>query len=235
MLNDLPDCITHSSCLMFADDFKMFKTVETQQDSIHLQQDINSVCMWFKDNKMTLNITKCCVITYTRRVNYIMSSYTIEEGELCRKKECKDLGVIFQSNLKFNNHYNYIVNKAYKMLGFVVRNSRFFKDLGCIIKLYNSLVRPHLEYASVIWSPQGGVNIDLIEKVQKRFLRYLYVRKNNAYPYMVSYMSMLKSFHLITLERRRSLQAVLFIFSIVNNLKYKDLLIINSIKFLVPK
>lgn len=121
------------------------------------------------------------------------------------------------------------------MLGFVIRNSRFFKDLGCIIKLYNALVRPHLEYASVIWSPQGGVNIDLIEKVQKRFLRYLYVRKNNAYPYMVSYMSMLKSFHLITLERRRSLQAVLFIYSIVNNLKYKDLLIINSIQFLVPK
>lgn len=58
------------------------------------------------------------------------------------------------------------------------------------------------------------VNIDIIEKVQKSFLGNLYVRKNNAYPFMVSYRVKTDSFMMATLSARIS-----YILSIILSLR----------------
>lgn len=176
------------------------------------------------------------VITYTRKINYyINNTYTLNNIPLQRKDKCKDLGVNFQSNLKFNDHYHYVISKAYRALGFVIRNTKYFKNVDTVIRLYNSLVRSHLEYASVIWSPEADSNINQIEKVQKRFLRYLYHKKYNIYPHLVSYKSMLSIFNIQSLEIRRTLSSVLFMYYIVNNIKYKSCSFIDYVKFHVPK
>ena len=122
----------------------------------------------------------------------------------------------------------------YRNLGFIIRNSKFFKKTETLILLYNAFVRPHLEYASIIWSPQAESNIDLIEKVQKRFLRFLYVKKFNVYPYLISYNTMLGLFKAQRLSIKRNLYSALFIYLVVNNIRYKDCFLINYIK-LLPK
>lgn len=233
-INDLPECVTSSYNLMYADDFKLFRVVSAKNDCAQLQCDLTSVSDWFKVNNMELNIDKCFVVSFTRNINYIAEDYYIGGVKIKRKVEVKDLGVTYQMNMKFNKHYINIANKAYKVLGFVIRNSKKL-NISTIIRLYNALVRPILEYASYIWLPQVWTNIDSIEKIQKRFLRFLYVRQNNTYPYMVSYSSMLKSFKLVSLNVRRKIHAVLFVYFILNNIKYQDCNIINFIKFKVPK
>ena len=57
--------------------------------------------------------------------------------------------------------------KANRILGMIKRN---FVDRSSdtIITLYKSLVRPHLEYCSQIWSPHLMKDIKLIESVQRR-------------------------------------------------------------------
>lgn len=42
-----------------------------------------------------------------------------------------------------------------------------------MLKLYKSLVRPHLEYAVQAWNPYLKGDIDMIEKVQRRFTRMI--------------------------------------------------------------
>ena len=234
-INDLPSCVKHSESLLFADDFKVSKLIGCLEDCIKLQDDLDSVANWFLDHGMHLNVDKCFVITYTRKINYIKNNYKINNLPLLRKNTCKDLGVNYQTNLKFNDHYQYIVNKAYRALGFIIRNSKHFKNVYTIIRLYNALVRTHLEYASVVWAPGAKSNIDLIEKVQKRFLRYLYRKKYNIYPYLISYKSMLEMFNIQSLEIRRQINSVIFIYYIINNIKYKSCLFINNIHFHVPK
>lgn len=234
-MNDLPDCIRHSQCLLFADDFKIFKHIASSNDCHELQYDLGLVFQWFNVNRMSLNIGKCHVLTFTRKIQCTNFDYMIDNMALSRESKCRDLGVCLQTNLKFVQHYETIVNKSYKLLGFVIRNTKHFKDVRTIITLYNALVRPNLEYASIIWAPQTMSHVDMIEKVQKRFLRYLYLRTHNVYPYMVSYNSMLIEFKMVKLSVRRSLNDVLFIYNIVNNLKYKKCSLINDILFLVPK
>ena len=63
-----------------------------------------------------------------------------------------DLGITFDPTLKFNIHINNITHKANQVLGIIKRN---FSNLmsSDLIKLYQSLVRPHLGYGQGIWSP----------------------------------------------------------------------------------
>ena len=42
-INDLPDCVTFSKSLLYADDTKCFKTVSSCCDTLSLQQDLNQL------------------------------------------------------------------------------------------------------------------------------------------------------------------------------------------------
>jgi len=48
--------------------------------------------------------------------------------------------------------------------------------------LYKSLVRPHLEYCTVAWSPHYVNNKELLERVQRRFTRMIPELKALSYP-----------------------------------------------------
>ena len=53
------------------------------------------------------------------------------------------------------------------MLG-IIRRSFSYVDSDMPIRLYKALVRPHLEYCNVIWSPHLKRQSVGIEKVQRR-------------------------------------------------------------------
>ena len=65
----------------------------------------------------------------------------------------KDLGVIFDKKLNFSQHVSTKVKLANRNLG-IISKTFTFMDPEMFLTLYKSLVRPHLEYVSVIWSPK---------------------------------------------------------------------------------
>ena len=82
-------------------------------------------------------------------------------------KEEKDLGVIFDPRLTFDRHINMAVGKASRVLG-LIRRSFIGLDNRVLLKLYKSLVRPHLEYGNQVWNPFLKRQSITIEKVQRR-------------------------------------------------------------------
>lgn len=155
-------------------------------------------------------------MTFSRLKNTIKFSYKIEENILPAENEHKDLGILFSSNFTFHSHINNIINLSYKSLGFVMRNSCKFK-VKTIIILYNSIVRSKLEYAAVIWNPVTNKYILLLEKIQNKFLKWLYYRLYNDYPTYESYRTMLQYFHFTSLQIRRNCQSLNLLYKIINN------------------
>jgi len=92
----------------------------------------------------------------------------------------KDLGVLFDPLLLFDQHISNIVNKAYSMLGLIQRNLRKLSR-ECFIVLYKSLVRPHLEYAYAVWAPRRMCDIEKIEKVQTRAAKLIRGLSSHSY------------------------------------------------------
>ena len=92
-----------------------------------------------------------------------------------------------------------ITSKANKTSAFVHRNLK-----GCPkntqTQCYKTLVRPVLEYASVIWDPHHQKDIDSVEMTQRRAARRI---ANDFSPY-TSASSLTKSLGLETLRTRRT-------------------------------
>lgn len=234
-INDLTEAITNSSFLLFADDLKIYKAVNSHQDYVDLQADLDSVLAWCQHNGLYLNINKCSVVSFTRKIKKHNFQYYINRTLIDRKDVIKDLGITFDSKLSFNEHISVIVNASYKTLGFIIRNVKSFNNLDAIKSLYFSLVRSKLEYGSIIWSP-FYINSSLsLEKVQRRFLKFLSFRAHNYYPESrTNQITLLNEFEIDSLKSRRMVASTVFMHKILhNNIDCKELL--SSIDFHVPR
>ena len=167
-INDLPN-ITQCITQMFADDTKIFSPVANTEDKEKLQNDLDSLCVWSDKWQLRFNASKCKVLHigsanphYKYSMESIDGTVQLEETELE-----KDLGVHIDPELKFSKHVERQVNKANRILG-LIRRSYEFIDMEVMKKLFTSLVRPHLEFGNVAWSPRLEKDRNLIEGVQTR-------------------------------------------------------------------
>jgi hypothetical protein len=127
-----------------------------------------------------------------------------------------DLGVIFDTELRFNEHMNYILSKSFKMAGFIMRRCWEFHSAEVLKSLYYSLVRSHLEYCCIVWSPYYKTHIKRIERVQVKYANFILYKigidKN--------LLSNLQRFHLLnmdSLEIRRIYLTLLFGFRLITH------------------
>ena len=87
--------------------------------------------------------------------------------------ECeKDLGVYVDTELNFQSHVDRAASKANCLLG-LARRSFDYMDMNMFKSVFVGLVRPHLEYANVVWAPFLKKDVETIEKIQKRGTRMI--------------------------------------------------------------
>ena len=155
-INDLPDAV-QSACKIFADDTKVYNT---PSNKLTLQEDIYRLQNWSNKWNLYFNISKCGAL-HIGKSNPDNTYYMKSDNDLKpinQVKEEKDLGVTFDSSMTYDAHISRIVNKANQMLGIVKRTFSYLnKDV--FLKLYKSFIRPHLEYANVIWCPYKKDNL----------------------------------------------------------------------------
>jgi len=69
-INDLPRVFKNSiKLLLFADDAKLFCSIQSISDSETLQDQLNTFYNWSMNNCLELNIDKCNIISFTRSKN----------------------------------------------------------------------------------------------------------------------------------------------------------------------
>ncbi len=138
--------------------------------------------------------------------NSVCFDYSIQGTSLERQSEMKDLGVIYDSKLSFTSHINDLYSKCIKLVGFIFRTSSDFRNATTVLALFNSLIRSKLEYSSTIWNPSSQSSKYLIEKLQKKVVKYLFFKNfiPNA-PVEFNYLVCLKILGIDSLEKRRIL------------------------------
>lgn len=214
-INDLPEAVKFSNVLMYADDVKIFLSFDKFSDHTLLQNDLNCLYNWCKQNLMQLNFNKCKYMTFYRG-SYINVNYSLENHQLERVFSIMDLGVQFDPKLNFIQHVSLTVSKSRSILGFIKRWAKEFKDPYVTKQLYTSLVRPVLEYASVVWDPVYMTHVNSIESIQKQFLLFC-LRGLHWNPLdLPSYTSRLALIKLPTLKSRRTMLNVSFVLNLIN-------------------
>ncbi|RVE44642.1 hypothetical protein evm_010728 [Chilo suppressalis] len=215
-VNDIPEIVKHSKCSIFADDLKLCRPIKSQDDVNLLQNDLDAIQEWCHSNKMVLNADKCFVIKFTKNKIIHTPTYSIDSKQLSQVKAICDLGVILDEKLTFVNHVDDIINKAWRMLGFLKRICRDFHNSTAILCLYSSLVRTVLEYASCVWNPQYKIHKERIERIQRQFTKFLAFKSPNC-PYRANYENRLKHLKIDTLEKRRKCADILLLHKYLEN------------------
>ena len=98
-------------------------------------------------------------VTYTEK-------YTLHRQELEHAFEQKDLGVILDAELKFDEDITVKVKKENAIAG-LIRRTFSYPDGPLFKKLISTFVRPQLEYGQVRWTPHLKKCITILENVQR--------------------------------------------------------------------
>ena len=79
--------------------------------------------------------------------------YHVDQKELEVVEEENDIGVLSTNDLKASQSQQCTAacNKANRVLG-MINKTIVYKSKEVLLKLYKSLVRPHVEYCTPLWS-----------------------------------------------------------------------------------
>ena len=215
-MNDLCE---HIDCemLLYADDMKLFFEINSDYDCHHLQNQLSSFETWCGLNHLTLNVSKCKILTYTLKKSPLIFPYKLNGNVIERTHETRDLGVTFDSKLSFAPHVNDVVSSALRLLGFIVRGTRSFASVFALETLFCSLIRSRLEYCSVVWNPYYITHIDKLENVQRKFLKHLCFKVDRCHPPRGLPQSLyLARFQLQSLHLRRFLSGITFLYKLLH-------------------
>jgi hypothetical protein len=101
--------------------------------------------------------------------------YSLNGTILSSKDVVRDLGIYVSHDIKWRAHVDYITKKALSRLYLLFKSIRS-NDPKFLTRMYNVYVLPLIDYGSSIYNSTSKQNLALIEKVQKRFTRLLFVR-----------------------------------------------------------
>ena len=126
---------------------------------------------------MQFHPDKCLVMNILKKRHPSKFTYnSLHNTDLKTTDTAKYLGIIISQDMKWTKHITQTCSRANRALGFIKRNVKI-RSPRIKEKLYNSLVRPHVEYASSVWSPHEVNPIHKLEMVQRRAARWTLLNK----------------------------------------------------------
>ena len=123
--------------------------------------------------------------------------------------------MIIQDNLLPENHTDRIFGDSFRML----RNIRMafnFLDKDMMKKTINTMIRPRLEYAELIWSLHKKKHLLKLESIQRITTKMVPELEE------LTYEERLKEIDLTTLKERRERDDLITTFKLMNNLEETD-------------
>ena len=220
-INDIVDVINPntSKIRLFADDCVLYSQISCTSDISLFQDDLNAICGWSDKWLMSFNANKSALLHFNRTRIMLSSTYSLYDAQIPVKNEYRYLGVEFSDKFSFTSHIEGIVCKANRSLGFFRRNLK-----GCSVhiksKVYETIIRPQLEYCSTVWGPmlRTGAAESVMEKrlesVQSRAARWVL----NVFGRTASLTELLSFLGWESLASRRKVDRLCVMYKILNKL-----------------
>ena len=121
-VNDLTSYInSRSSIALFADDSKLYKSIDLSDSTHHLQNDLDNRHKWSLDWATKFNESKCQVLRVSRKKTETVAEYYLDGQPLQYVRHVKDLGVTVSSDISISwlRHIEEMVAKANRIFGLV--------------------------------------------------------------------------------------------------------------------
>ena len=134
-----------------------------------IEQDLHRVAKWCSLNDLLINPTKTkLLLVGTRQMtNSLPTDFKLNflSKQITPSSSGKDLGVVIDSHLTYDDHIDSIVSSCMGKLCQISRvKDSFDKDTLCL--MVSSLVMSKLFYCSSVWSNTSSKNVKKLQAVQ---------------------------------------------------------------------
>ena len=166
---------------MFADDTVIYTTgLESDCIMTEIQEDLQRVEQWMKNNKLVLNLTKTKFMLFGTKQKLANVPFKIQlhGGDIERVRNFCYLGVTLDEYLSWKGHVSKMLTKVNKRLGLLgrIRSCLTLKAAKCV---YNCLVLPVLCYTDTAWGELSVECKSRLQRLQNRAAR-LIVRRDST-------------------------------------------------------
>ena len=207
-VNDLSGC-TQFFCVQFADDTNLLISGPNLDELIEKANlEIDKVLDYMDANYLSVNIKKCNFMIFKPKIrdsptNHILKIRDIEITET----DCmKFLGIFLDNKLSFKKQISHVMSKMKSAIGALIktRHSLTFRSK---VMLYNSLVKPHLDYCCLVWLDKANKGQKhQLYVLQKRAIRICFNASYNSHS-----AQLFKISNIIPLENLYEREATIFI------------------------
>ena len=207
-INDIVNIFQKSKIKLFADDCKIYIASDVTDSPDVFQDEINSLMKWTKESQLNIAFSKCAILHLGTKNP--LHKYYFGDIELSNVDSIRDLGVIMSNNLKFKEHLKHICSSATRTSNLIFKCFRS-RNATFLIDLFKTYIRPKLEYCTTVWNPYNIEDIDLIERVQRRFVRRLKKGDKSNYKHR------LRKYEIESLELRRLKADLIMTYKLLTN------------------
>ena len=161
-INDLSKIIQSSQIRMFADDTCLFVTNKDRNlAQVTLNRDLDLISNWAHQWLVAFSPPKTESMLVSNKKERDSIPEIVFQGEVIKNVSShKHLGVFISSDLKWNNHIEYLCESASKKLR-MLKSLKFSLDRKSLETIFVSFIRPSLEYVNTLWA--GAYEKDLIK------------------------------------------------------------------------
>ena len=171
-INDLPSVPKVGSLECYVDDSQLYLSFPVRDATLaadQLTKDLRNIAAWCCKNSLLIkpDKTKLLVLGTPQLLMKIPDdlSITLLSKEITSSKSAKNLGVLMDCNLTYDEHVTQLTSKCIRSLCQINRVKYLF-DRRTLITIINSLVFSKLLYCSSVWANTTKKNIELLQTVQ---------------------------------------------------------------------
>lgn len=174
--NDLTNCLSKGSAVMYADDTALvFTTPSLHTAAQILNDELIKISQWFTANKLTLNTDKTKYVVFRsphKPVDNDMDKLKINDKEIEKVDAVSYLGVMLGDALNWKPHLPRLEKKLSSVC-FTLAKARQHFDTSILRTLYFSLFQSQLTYCIECWGFTYHTSLKHIICLQKRALRII--------------------------------------------------------------
>ena len=188
-INDLPNCLEHSTPLFYADDTNLLISGKDCNDLVKKgNEELENISNWLRSNMLSLNVTKTQAVLFrtpNTRIPTNMSKLFLTGHELTLADSTEFLGVTITKSLSWKKHMISLKSKLRRNTG-VCRKIKNQVGPGAMLNLYHSMIAGHVRRDIATWCHGNTSLKNTIENICQRFLKMTlpHANSNNIHDMM---------------------------------------------------
>ena len=202
---------------IYADDIQLYVSFKPDQTNAanavsRLENCLNEIHFWLNSHSLKLNSSKCEFLLFgskTQLCKIDLNSISFSGHTINVSQTCRNLGVLFDSNMTMSHHISSIcrsVRYQLRNIGFI----RKYLTKSATEKLVHSLISSRLDFGNAVLFNLPQTQLSKLQKLQNAAARIVSLSKKHAH-----ITPTLKSLHWLRVRDRIIFKILLLVFHCV--------------------